>query len=314
MPRGDRITTPSLCKELHDLRARIKPPLHAMHTPITIRRDLLEQRRAEIDASIVAATARVDDLGLVCRALVADGDVLAAQRVGVRVCAVLHHAVWDGDDVVGVSVCPAARAHAHIVVRDVACVGGASRGGAGASGSGRRGACGSWSLVRRWGFGGNRCDVGGAWGGGGDVDGGGAWGWCNIDRSAAGRLVGRWGLVAGRRWFGRSRAGFNSRRGRRWNNSHGRLDVRCDTRAGMVIVAVVARAASRDTLARVDPYGGRHRDRNHRLVGLGDPNYVAFGHRHGRDNREERAGGDHVLGVHFRKCDAFTCKSLGGEC
>lgn len=56
-----------------------------------------------------------------------------------------------------------------------------------------------------------------------------------------------------------------------------------------------------NSLAWVDPDGGSDGNSNNSLVGFSDPDEVALvgGQWHGSDNAQERAGGEHVLGVHF---------------
>jgi len=101
----------------------VEPPLNTVHATVTAGCNSIEQRLGKINGLAIAASAGIDDLRLVGGASVADGNVLAAERVQVGVNAVLHHTVRDGDNGLILGVGPAARAQARSVVCDVASVG-----------------------------------------------------------------------------------------------------------------------------------------------------------------------------------------------
>lgn len=305
-----RTETGHLCER--DIMRLVKGPLHVVHTSITVRGNSVEEVLAQVQVRLLAATAPVNDSRGVRRAISAgDRHSLAAERVVVGVAGVdtsgwrvlVEQRLGDGYDVVASGGSPAAGAHAGVVPGQVAGVVGSWGSGTGQAGT--AGACGrgcSWCG----GAGGGWCDVGACWrdvcAGGRDV--GAGWRGRDVDRRGAGRWrnvdgAGGRGLVAGRSRRGGRR--FDAALGGRrwvWLDSHGALHVR--SLLARVAVVAVMRLGGRDALAWVHPNSGRNRNSNNRVLGLGDPGNVALvGHRHSSNGREERASGEHVLGVHL---------------
>lgn len=128
-------------------------PLNSPNPPISLRRHLRKQRRAQINIPILATSACIHYLSLRSRtrSLVDKGDGLPAFRVEVRIHGVRHHVNGKSDDVFAVGIGGAAGAEADVPVGYFA--GEGTRGGRCCAGGGVGGRC-------------YRCDWGRGCGGG----------------------------------------------------------------------------------------------------------------------------------------------------
>ena len=101
------------------IRSRVEPPRDAVNASVAVRSNGAEQAGRGVEVVGSAGLAGVDNGGLSLDTVVADGDGLAAKRVGVGVGAVLHHVDGQRDDGISGPIGDAARAKTHVVVGQV---------------------------------------------------------------------------------------------------------------------------------------------------------------------------------------------------